>query len=102
MCGRVLATLSSVSSVKLMTVLWSRIRGKSEPTSCSVFSMDWNACIKVPSIETTSPPPYQDLVLEKRVLAEDSRKFGVKFSTFCKKLNIYSYTCLDIRTITRV
>ena len=51
----------------------------------------WNACIKVPSIETTSPPPYQDLALEKRVLAEDSRKFGVKFSIFRKKLNIYSY-----------
>ena len=50
-----------------------------------------NASIKVPSIETTSPPPYQDLALEKRVLAEDSRKFGVKLFTFRKKLNIYSY-----------
>ena len=91
MCGRVLATLSSVSSVKLMTVLWSRIRGKSEANELQCLLNGWNACIKVPSIETTSPPPYQDLALEKRVLAEDSRKFGVKFSIFRKKLNIYSY-----------
>ena len=51
----------------------------------------WNASIKVPSVETSSPLPFLDLALEKRVLDERNRKFGVKFSTFRKKLNIYSY-----------
>ena len=55
----------------------------------------WTASIKMPSIETSSPPPYLDLALEKRVLAEDSTKFGVKFSTFSKKVNIYSYVSGD-------
>ena len=49
----------------------------------------WNASIKVPSVETGSPLPFLDVVLEKRVLDENNRKFGVKFSTFRKKLNIY-------------
>ena len=52
---------------------------------------EWNASIKVPSIETSCPLPCLDLALEKRALLEDSSKFGVKFSTFRKKLNIYSY-----------
>ena len=51
----------------------------------------WNTSIKVPSIETSCPLPYLDLALEKLSLPENSRKFGVKFSTFRKKLNIYSY-----------
>ena len=51
----------------------------------------WNASIKVPSIETSFPLPYLDLASEKLVLAGDSRKFGVMFSTFRKKHNIYSY-----------
>ena len=51
----------------------------------------WNASIKGPSIETSCPLPNLDLALENLVLAEDSRKFGVKFSTFRKKLNICSY-----------
>ena len=51
----------------------------------------WNASIKVPSVETCSPLPFLDLALEKRVLDERNRKFGVKFSTFRKKLSIYSY-----------
>ena len=52
---------------------------------------DWNASIKVPSVETCSPLPFLDLALEECVLDERNRKFGVKFSTFRKKLNIYSY-----------
>ena len=51
----------------------------------------WNTSIKVPSIETSCPLPYLDLALEKISLPENSRKFGVKFSTFRKKLNIYRY-----------
>ena len=43
------------------------------------------------SVETGSPLPFLDLALNKRVLDERNRKFGVKFSTFRKKLNIYSY-----------
>ena len=48
----------------------------------------WNASIKVPSVETGSRLPFLDLALEKRVLDESNRKFGVKFSTCRKKLNI--------------
>ena len=59
------------------------------------FLNGWSAFIKMPSIETSSPPPYLDLALEKRVLAEDSRKFGVKFSKFREKVNIYSYVSGD-------
>ena len=51
----------------------------------------WNASIKVPSVEIGSPLPFLDLALEKSVLDENSRKFGVKFTTFRKKLNTYSY-----------
>ena len=51
----------------------------------------WNTSIKVPSVETSCPLPYLDLALEKLSLPGNSRKFGVKFSTFRKKLNIYSY-----------
>ena len=35
-------------------------------------------------------PRVLDSALEKRVLDECNRKFGVKFSTFRKNLNIYS------------
>ena len=51
----------------------------------------WNAPIKVPSVGTGSPLPFLDSALEKRVLDENGRKFGVKFSTFRKKLSIYSH-----------
>ena len=51
----------------------------------------WSASIKVPSVETCSPLPFLDLALEQCVLDERNRKFCVKFSTFRKKLNIYSY-----------
>ena len=61
----------------------------------------WNASIKMPSVETCSPLPFLDLALEKCVLDERNKKFGVKFSTFRKKLNIYSYVLGD-SDITRV
>ena len=70
--------------------------GVLDPRNISVHELhrllnDWNASIKVPSVETCSPLPFLDLALEKCVLDERNRKFGVKFSTFRKKLNIYSY-----------
>ena len=52
-------------------------------------------------------PRVLDSALEKRVLHESNGKFGVKFSTFRKKLYIYSYVpgdsdhhpCMTQRTI---
>ena len=70
--------LSSVSSGTLMTVLECWIRGTSQSTSCSVLLNGWNASIKVPSVEACSPLPFLDLALEKRVLDERNRKFGVQ------------------------
>ena len=89
-CGRAPRVLSSVSSCTLMTVLECWIRGKSQSTSLQRLLNDWNASMKVPSVETCSPLPFLDLALEKCVLDERNRKFGVEFPTFRKKLNIYS------------
>ena len=45
----------------------------------------WNASIKVLSVETGSPLAFLDLALEKPVLDESIRKFGVKFSTISQE-----------------
>ena len=90
-CCSVQVVLSSVSSGTLTTVSGSLIRGNITVHELHCLLNGWNASIKVPSVETGRPLPFLDLALEQRVPDENSRKFGVKFSTFRKTLNIHSY-----------
>ena len=53
------------------------------------MSDEWMECLHQSAL--CSPLPFLELALEKRVLDERNRKFGVKFSTFRKKLNVYSH-----------
>ena len=72
----------------LTTVWGSWIRGKSQSTSCSVFGTHPSKCLP------SRPAGSSRFLIEpwkKRVLDENSRKFGVKFSKLRKKLNIYSH-----------
>ena len=93
-CDRVQVVLSSglFRYTDADGFLGSWIRGNHSPRVCSVCLNGWKRVpSKCPSVETGSPLPFLDLALEERVLDESSRKFGVRFSTFRKKLNIHSY-----------
>ena len=101
MCGTAQAVLSSVSSVKLMTVLESWIRRKPQSTSCSVF---WMAGMH-PSKCLPSGPGVRSRIRiwpVKSVCLPRTAESSVSSSPYSAGSWTFTVTCLEIRTITRV